>query len=60
MHAGVSDLAESECCSHLRIAQTSARGDGVGTLFSKNFAARYPACAYPCQRFVTSLVTVHA
>ncbi len=38
----------------------SAHNDGVGTLISKHFAAQYPARMYPCQRFVSSLATVHA
>jgi len=63
MQAGVLDLAESSACSRFRIRRCYLPHlvrYCVGTLISVHFAAQYPACLYPCQRFTSSLATSRA
>jgi hypothetical protein len=38
----------------------SALPDDVGSLKKVDFAAQYPACLFPCQRFVFGLTVSHA
>ena len=59
---GVCDCAGLMCGSRLSslMMWPSASPNGVGAPYEMDFAAQYPACLCPCQRFTYSLAAARA